>query len=59
MNILKFFFRFFVQSPSEKKFMKISKQPDIKKLTAKVSEIVANKAKIDEHLEDRVEVALS
>lgn len=58
MNILKFFFRFFVPSPSEKKFLKIARQPEIKNLTLKVSETVS-KVQIDEHLEDRVEVALS
>ena len=58
MNVLKFFFRFFVSSPSEKKFLKIAKHPEIKKLTSKVSQSVS-KVQIDEHLEDRVEVALS
>lgn len=59
MNILKFFFRFFVQSPSEKKFLKISKQPQVRQMTSRVSEIVATKVTaIDEHLEDRVSVAI-
>ena len=37
MNIIKFFFRFFIQSQSEKKFLQIAKNPKLIDLTKKVS----------------------
>ena len=60
MNIIKFFFRFFIQSQSEKKFLQIAKNPKLIDLTKKVSESVRKQVDIkDEHLEDKIGVALS
>ena len=58
MNIIQMFFRFYIQSDSQKKILRIAKNPRLRNLTGKVRE-AANKVEIDEHLEDRLQAALT
>ena len=58
MNIIQLFFRFYIESDSQKKFLKIAKNPLLLHKTTKIREITG-RIQIDEHIEDRIDTILT
>ena len=57
MNIIQMFFRFYIESDSQKKFIKLTKNPHLRTITAKAADI-ANKERITEEIDEKMEAAL-
>ena len=57
MNIIQMFFRFYIESDSHKKFMKIAKNPHLRSITAKVADKVS-KIEISDEIDEKIEAAL-
>lgn len=58
MNIIKFFFRFFIESKSSKKLLALSKNGHLRAITVKANEKISGINQKEDHLEDKIEVAL-
>lgn len=57
-NIFNFFLRYYLPNESEKKLLKVAKQPTLKNYTTKITDHLSSIRQTD-HIEDRVQVAIS
>lgn len=58
MNIIKFFYRFYVLSEAEKKVLIIGNNPHVRELTLKTSETVS-KLMGDPNADDKIDIAIT
>jgi len=59
MNIIKIFYRFFIQNGGEKKLLQLVKNSNIRSLTAKTSDACNKLSSPDPNFEDKIKLTLS